>query len=171
MMMRMRSWGKDRDVKTIEEQESILQFDQFDNDTAIEIGLMILEQSRRDGRTIAVDISSCGQQLFHAALDGTSPDVDQWLRKKKNTAYRFFCSTLQLQAKSREHPHPLETIFGLDPREFVSSGGGFPTHVRSAGVMGAIAVSGTSDLLEHEVMTTCLAPYLKKDGCPSLRDA
>lgn len=155
------------DLKIIEEQERLLQFEHFSNDTAIEIGLMMLEQSRKEKKSVAVDISRCGQQIFHAALEGTSPDIDEWLRKKRNTVLRFYCSTLGLQTKLKEYKVSLEQGFHLSPQEYIESGGGFPIYVKNVGFIGAIVASGTSDVEEHELITSCLSRYLGIK-CPSL---
>lgn len=156
------------DNEIIRQQEELLRFDSFTHDMAIEIGLMMLDQVRKEGRKIAVDISRCGQQIFHAALEGCSPDIDEWLRKKKNTVYRTFGSTLGLQVRLKGYQMSLEQALHLSPQEYVSSGGGFPIYVKNVGFIGAIVASGTSDVEEHELIVSCLSRYLHVDNCPSL---
>ena len=156
------------DYKIVEEQELLLQFERFSNDIAIDIGMMMIEQSRKEGQSIAVDISRCGQQISHAALEGTSPDIDEWLKKKRNTVYRFFCSTLSIQGKLKKFNATLESALNLSNNEYTQAGGGFPIIVKNVGLIGAIAASGTSEVQEHELITSCLSKYLNIDNCPSL---
>ncbi|KQN97143.1 heme-degrading domain-containing protein [Paenibacillus sp. Leaf72] len=147
-------------IERIAKQERLLQFDTFSHDMGIEIGLLLLNKARSEGKSIAVEISKCGQQIFHAALEGTTVDNDEWLRKKKNTVYRLNQSTLGIQLKLKEQGVTLEEALHLSPVDYVAAGGGFPIVVRGVGFIGAIAVTGTSDVDEHERITSCLSAYL-----------
>jgi uncharacterized protein (UPF0303 family) len=60
-------------------QEGELQFARLDNDDAWALGVALVEEARRDGAGLVVDIERGGQQLFHAALPGTAPDNDSWI--------------------------------------------------------------------------------------------
>lgn len=153
----------------IAKQETLLQFDQFSNETGIEIGIKLLELAKSEGKSIAVDISKGRQQIFHAALEGMTPDHAEWLRRKTNTVYRFHSSTLKLHLHLKEHNKTLTEIFQLDPYDYVDSGGGFPIHVKGVGCIGAIAVTGTSQEHEHNLIVTCLSSYLGITDCPSLQ--
>ena len=55
-------------------QEERLQFPSFDNDAAIALGLLLVELGRARRLPITVDVTRAGQQLFHAALSGTTAD-------------------------------------------------------------------------------------------------
>ncbi|SFF47087.1 Uncharacterized protein, UPF0303 family [Paenibacillus algorifonticola] len=152
----------------IAKQEMLLQFDKFSHDMGIEIGLLLLSKARSEGKSIAVDISKCGQQIFHAALEGTTVDNDEWLRKKKNTVYRLNQSTLGIQLKLKKQGVTLEEALHLSPVDYVAAGGGFPIKVRGVGFIGAIAVTGTSEVDEHELITSCLSTYLGVSDYPKL---
>lgn len=156
------------DFRVIEKQEQLLRFDSFNYDMAIEIGLMILEEGRKKGKPIAIDISKCGQQIFHVALEGTSPDNDEWIKKKKNSVYRFYGSTLGMQARLKEFNVSMEAAMHISSQEYTESGGGFPIYVTNVGFIGAIVVSGLPDVEDHELITTCLSRYLKVDNCPTV---
>ena len=41
-----------------------------------------VETARRENKVVTIDVTVNGQQLFHAALPGTSPDNDQWVQRK-----------------------------------------------------------------------------------------
>jgi uncharacterized protein (UPF0303 family) len=63
-------------------QEDELRLGRFDNDDAWSLGSALVEEARRRGSAVVVDIERGGQQLFHAALPGTVPDNDSWIRRK-----------------------------------------------------------------------------------------
>lgn len=151
----------------VQKQEAALQFREFSNAVGIEVGLELIGEARRLGQAVAVDVSRCGHQIFHASLDGTSPDIDRWLERKRNTVYRTFAATMGLQYRLKAAGVSLADAFHLDPAEFVDSGGGFPVVVRGAGFVGAIVVSGTSDRQEHDLITSVLSRYLAVP-CPEL---
>ena len=68
-----------RDDPTLAEllaQEDELRLGRFDNDDAWSLGSVLVEEARRRGSAVVVDIERGGQQLFHAALPGTAPDND-----------------------------------------------------------------------------------------------
>lgn len=155
-------------LEIIDRQEQLLQFDSFDNETAIRIGLLMLEKSRKAGKSVAVEITRCGHRIFHAALDGTSPDITDWMRRKMNTVCRVFRSTLWLQMRLKRYGVSLEKGFHLSPADYVDSGGGFPIVVKNVGFIGAIVASGTSDRLEHELIVETLAEYLGVADCPHI---
>ena len=76
-------------LQTLAQQEESLQFDRFDNDTALAVGLWIVEEVRRRGKAVTVDITRNGQVLFHHAMTGATPDQADWIRRKNNTVRRF----------------------------------------------------------------------------------
>ena len=56
------------------QQEELLQFTTFTNDVACDVGMRLIETARREGKSVTVDVSRNGQQLFHYAMPGTSAD-------------------------------------------------------------------------------------------------
>ncbi|MFF2018906.1 heme-degrading domain-containing protein [Paenibacillus sp. NPDC058177] len=152
--------------EAIKEQERLLRFDRFTYDTGIEIGLKILNEAKREGQNLAVDVSICGHQIFHASLEGTTADNDEWLRKKKNTVYRFYQSSFAIQLKLKEEGKRLEDAFALSSADFTDAGGGFPIKVKGIGIIGAIVLTGTTQEDEHIRITSCLSDYLGILDCP-----
>ena len=45
------------------------------------------------GLTLVIDVRRFGQPLFYAALDGTTPDNVEWVRRKSNVVARFHRSS------------------------------------------------------------------------------
>ena len=150
------------DVNKIMEQEERLQFEKFDNETAWEIGCMLVEMARERKHAVAIDITRCRQQLFHAAMPGSAVDNDCWLRRKVNTVYNFGYSSLIVEAQVKESGESLMESRGLPNDQYAASGGAFPVKIKGVGMVGSIAVSGLPSECDHGLIVECLEKYLNK---------
>src|SRR6476646_8310654 len=56
-----------------------LQFRSFSKDDALELGFLLVELGRQRNHPIAIDITKGEQVLFHAALEGATPDNERWI--------------------------------------------------------------------------------------------
>jgi uncharacterized protein (UPF0303 family) len=65
-----------QDLAELAAQEQRLVFDEFDNATAWDLGVQLVTAARQASLPVVVSITRAGQRLFHAALEGTSPDND-----------------------------------------------------------------------------------------------
>jgi uncharacterized protein (UPF0303 family) len=139
-------------------EETELQFESFTNDDAWALGTALVEAAR--GLPVAVGISRNGQQLFHAALPGTSADNDDWIRRKIAVVNRFGHSSLYLRQSFLEQGTTFEEATGLDPREYAAHGGGFPILVRNVGPVGAVVVSGLPQLDDHRMVVAAIRARL-----------
>ena len=43
---------------------------------------------------MVIDVRRFGQPLFYAALDGTTPDNAEWVRRKSNVVARFHAARM-----------------------------------------------------------------------------
>ncbi len=141
-------------------EEEELQFGSFTNDDAWDLGSALVAAARRDSAPVAVDISRHGQQLFHAALPGTSPDNDSWIQRKTRVVHRFGHSSLFVRQASIERGTTFEAEFGLDPAHYAAHGGAFPVVVRSVGPVGAVVVSGLPQLEDHRMVVAAIRAHL-----------
>jgi uncharacterized protein (UPF0303 family) len=137
-------------------EEAELQFDTFTADDAWELGSILVAAARRAQAPVAVDISRNRQQLFHAALDGATPDNDSWIRRKTRVVNRFGHSTLYMRQASREQGTTFEEQYGLDPLRYAAHGGGFPVLVSGVGQVGVVVVSGLPQLEDHRMVVAAL---------------
>jgi uncharacterized protein (UPF0303 family) len=81
---------------TLENQEKELQFVEFSSDTALEIGLNLVEKARKNNKKISIDITKGNHVLFHYSFEGTTPDNDQWIIRKNRTVNRFHKSSFHI---------------------------------------------------------------------------
>lgn len=148
------------DIATIIDQESRLTFATFTNDEAIELGMTIVTRARERALPIAVDIRRGGQQLFHAGLEGSAPDNDEWLRRKSNVVQRLHRSSLRVRFESEVRGISLHEIEGVAVADFATHGGSFPIRVKGVGVVGAVTVSGLPDRDDHALVVECIEAFL-----------
>jgi uncharacterized protein (UPF0303 family) len=143
-------------------EEEELQFASFTNDDAWDLGSALVATGRREQLPVAVDISRNGQQLFHAALTGTSPDNDSWIARKTRVVNRFGHSSLYVREASLAKGTTAEEEFGLDPVQYAPHGGAFPILVRSVGPVGVVVVSGLPQVDDHRMVVAAIRDHLAR---------
>jgi uncharacterized protein (UPF0303 family) len=143
-------------------QEEELRFSSFTNDDAWELGSALVSTARREQLGVAIDITRNGQQLFHAALPGTSPDNDSWIARKARVVNRFGHSSLYVREDSLSRGTTAEEEFGLDPALFAAHGGAFPILIRSVGPVGVVVVSGLPQVDDHRMVIAALRAHLAR---------
>jgi uncharacterized protein (UPF0303 family) len=148
-------------LKKIEEQEKLLQFSEFTNKTALEIGLKVVEKAQKEKLAIAIDITRNGHQLFYYSFEGTSPDNKQWILGKNMVVNRFNKSSLYVGTALKKIGKTIEEKYRLDPEKYRAAGGAFPLIIKNVGVVGTITVSGLSQKEDHELVVNVIREYLK----------
>jgi uncharacterized protein (UPF0303 family) len=114
------------------------------------------------GLAIVIDVRRFNQPLFYTALEGTTPDNPEWVRRKINVVARYHRSSygmgLNLQLKG-------ETLEGRGhaTADFAAHGGCFPIHVEGAGIVGVVTVSGLPQRDDHELVVEALCAHLGRD--------
>lgn len=148
-------------VEELEKQEQRLVFRQFTNDDAWALGSLLVELARERQAPVAVDIHRAGQQLFHAALPGSTPDNDAWIARKRRVVERYGAASYLVGARFRAKGTTFEESSRLDPDEYAAHGGSFPITVENVGVIGSVTVSGLPQLQDHRFVVEALEAFLK----------
>ena len=104
------------DLAELEAQEAELQLAAFTNDDAIDLGLRLVAAARDQRLAVTVDVRRGDQQLFHAALPGTSADNDAWVERKVRTVRRFGHSSFLVGRRLKAEDLTMEQKFLLDGR-------------------------------------------------------
>ena len=141
-------------------QEEELRWRHFDEDDAWRLGLALREAAHARRLAVAVDVSRGDQQLFHAALPGSSADNDAWLVRKARTVRRFHRSSLHVGQLCRDAGRTIEEQFLLPESEYAAHGGAFPVTVEGVGVVGVVGVSGLPQLEDHDLVVGVLRATL-----------
>ncbi|MCX4666999.1 heme-degrading domain-containing protein [Streptomyces sp. NBC_01381] len=146
-------------VDELESQELRLVLPQFTYDDAWALGSLLVDLARERGAPVAIDITRGGQQLFHAALPGSTPDNDAWIARKRRVVERYGCSSLLVGTRFRAKGTTFEESSRLDPDAYAAHGGAFPIAVRGAGVIGAVVVSGLPQIEDHAMVVEALERF------------
>nr|WP_107906229.1 heme-degrading domain-containing protein [Streptomyces chartreusis] len=146
----------------LEAQERRLVFARFTHDDAWALGCLLVEMARERQAPVAIDIHRSGQQLFHAALPGSTPDNDAWIARKRRVVERYGSASYIVGARFRAKGTTFEDSSRLDADTYAAHGGSFPINVEGAGVIGSVTVSGLPQLEDHRMVTEALEQFLNK---------
>jgi uncharacterized protein (UPF0303 family) len=149
-------------LQTLAQQEESLQFERFDNDAALAVGLWIVEEVRKRGKAVTVNITRNAQVLFHHAMTGATADQADWIRRKNNTVQRFCRSSYYMGISYKSRGSTFEDVKYLDDIEYAGHGGAFPLLIRGVGLVGTVTVSGLAQADDHALVVAALQAQLDK---------
>ncbi len=112
------------------------------------------------GLPVTIDIRRHGQQLFHAALPGTTAENDSWIERKVNVVNRFGAASYLVGRRLAARGVELDHAMGVDPRMFAAHGGAFPVRVSDVGVVGSVTVSGLPQAQDHAFVVELIEAFL-----------
>jgi uncharacterized protein (UPF0303 family) len=150
------------DLTRIALQEQELQFPRFDENTAWRLGSLVRAFAEQRKLSLVIDVRRPGQQLFYAAMPGTTPDNPEWVRRKSNVTARFHRSSYAIGRELEEKKSNLLDRYGLSLADYASHGGSFPLRIAGSGVIGTITVSGLPQRADHELAVEALCHELNK---------
>jgi uncharacterized protein (UPF0303 family) len=155
--------GLKEDLERVALQERELQLPAVDMKFAWELGAQLRSLAVERGLGIVIDVRRLGQQLFYAALDGTTPDNAEWVRRKSNVVARFHRSSYAVGLKMTLINETLLERYGLAVADYASHGGSFPLTLAGTGVVGSVTVSGLAQRDDHEFVVEALCGLLGRD--------
>lgn len=141
-----------------EEQE--LQFAKFNEEDAWKLGSQLVELARSRNLPVTIDITRGTHQLFHAALRGTSPDNDEWVKRKVRLVYRFGHSSFYVGQVLKSKGKTLEQSYLVSESDYAPHGGCFPIIVKDTGIVGTVTVSGLPQEEDHKLVVEAVRKYL-----------
>ena len=150
-------------IGRLEEQEHRLVFDRFDNADAWALGCLLVDLATGRDLPVAVDIRRGAQQLFHAALPGSTADNDAWIQRKARTVERYGASSYLVGRRLAAKGQQLDAGMGVDPAAYAAHGGAFPIRVPHVGVVGVLTVSGLPQAEDHALVVEAIEAYLSGD--------
>jgi uncharacterized protein (UPF0303 family) len=146
-------------IGTLEEQERHLVLTRFDNTDAWHLGSRLVDLASRRELPVAVDIRRGTQQLFHAALPGSTADNDAWITRKIRVVERFAASSYLVGRRLAQRGQELGASSGVDPADYAAHGGAFPIRIRDVGVVGVVTVSGLPQADDHALVVEALQAH------------
>ena len=152
--------GLSEDLEKIALQESELVLPQLDAETAWQLGLLLRKMSVERGHAVVIDVRRFGQPLFYAAMDGTTPDNVEWVRRKSNVVARFHRSSYAVGLREKQKGQTIYESQGLSLSDYATHGGSFPLRVAGAGIVGSTTVSGLPMRQDHELVIEALCAVI-----------
>ncbi len=141
-------------------QEASMVYESFTNDDGVVLGMALLRAAKQKQLAITIDVRRGEQQLFHAALNGTTADNDAWVERKARVVRHFEQSSFRVGCALRRLGGTIDSIYLLDEKLYGAHGGAFPIRVKGAGVVGVVTVSGLPQRADHELVVEVLTKVL-----------
>jgi uncharacterized protein (UPF0303 family) len=160
--------GIKEDLERIGLQERELQLPRLDAQIAWELGSRLRAMAAERRLAVVIDVRRFGQPLFYAAMDGTTPDHVEWVRRKSNVVARFHSSSYIAGLREKLKNQTLAESQGLSIADYATHGGSFPLAVAGAGVVGSVTISGLPQRADHELVVEGLCAVLGRNY-PDLR--
>ncbi|MGA7339046.1 MAG: heme-degrading domain-containing protein [Terracidiphilus sp.] len=154
--------GLNEDIERVVLQERVLHLSRLDAQAAWELGTRLKSMAEERNLGLVIDVRRFGQPLFYAALEGTTPDNPEWVRRKSNVVARFHRSSYGVGLSLKAKNESLESR-GLAITDYAAHGGSFPLTVEGAGVIGSVTVSGLPQRADHEFVVEALCAMLGRD--------
>ena len=154
-------WPEDLDRIAAQERELILP--RLDARFAWELGARLRAMAVERKLAIVIDVRRFGQTLFYAAMEDTTPDNVEWVRRKSNVVARFHRSSYAIGLNEKLKRETITEVQGLPLTDYATHGGSFPLAVAGAGIVGSVTVSGLPQRSDHELVVEALCALPKKD--------
>ncbi|KAF8941295.1 hypothetical protein EDD21DRAFT_114953 [Dissophora ornata] len=138
------------------EDEKELQFPRFTNEDALTLGcnLVRLAKNKTPYKGISVSITRNGQVLFQHAMEGTTVDNENWIRRKSNTVVRLQHSSYYIgRLLASKGETEMEKTYKVPMADYACHGGAFPLLIKDVGCVGTIVVSGLKQDEDHALAT------------------
>lgn len=155
--------GWNEDLERIAQQERDLVLPRLDAQVAWDLGSRLRSMAQERSLAVVIDVRRFGQPLFYAAMEGTTPDNPEWVRRKSNVVARFHCSSYAVGIREKMKGLSLADSQGLPLADYATHGGSFPLTVAGAGVVGSVTVSGLPMRADHELVIKALCGLLGRD--------
>jgi uncharacterized protein (UPF0303 family) len=154
--------GLVEDLERIALQEEELILPRLDAEMAWQLGSCLRTMATERSLAVVIDVRRFGQPLFYAAMEGTTPDNVEWVRRKSNVVARFHRSSYAVGLREKQKGQTIYESQGLSLSDFATHGGSFPLTVAGAGVVGSATVSGLPMREDHELVIEALCTLLKR---------
>ncbi len=150
-------------LKNLLQAEQELQFPHFNETTAWQLGVQMVEHAMRDNLPITIDITRGQHQLFHASMPGTAADNDEWVKRKVRLVNRFGHSSFYMGQLLKHKGKTIEQSYLISESEFAAHGGCFPIIVKGTGMVGTITVSGLPQEEDHKLVVESIRAFIAKE--------
>lgn len=157
-----------RDLEEIQLIDDSLTFPAFTSQTAWTLGSALRTKLVAFQKPTVVDITLAhgNHCLFHCTThSGTTPDNDEWVKRKRNTVLRWGSSTWFMHNKfaGDEPAFAAKFSLGSNAGQYAIHGGGWPVKVRGVeGIVAVVVVSGLRQEQDHGIIVQTVGEMLEE---------
>lgn len=139
--------------KMLEEQENLLQFTEFTSETALTLGMIMINRAKLENKKVTMEIVRYNQKLFFYASNGARPNAEYVIEGKKRLVNRYYHCSAYITRKIKENQMRVDKDM-----EFNIGAGSFPIIIKNVGIVGTITLSGLDK--DHDYIVDAITEYL-----------
>jgi len=147
-------------IERLAAENAEIDFSSLSHADAFTIGSDLVREGMAAESPIAVSIVFGEQRVFHAALAGSNADNDLWLERKLRVVARYNEPSHLVGERWRAKGRDIVELAAPGSLFLPAPGGGFPLRVRGS-LVGGIALSGLTDLEDHDLVVAALRRHLQ----------
>lgn len=148
-------------LKKLEIEEKTLQFEKFDNDDALKLGLWYVDYAKKNNFSIGIKIERNRQVIFSYMMNGTCIENEKWYDRKKNVVDRYSHSSKYVKVMYEQNDKNFSNDSLLDKEFYQAEGGSFPLIIKNTGVIGSITICGLSGDEDHDICVKGIKNFLE----------
>lgn len=141
-------------------QESELQFELFNNQTAWQLGCKLKKIAEDKNAFVAIEVYAFNQTLFSYAMSGTVLDNQHWIKRKRQTVLRFDHSSYYIGQYNKAKNRVFEQQLHINADDYCAHGGAFPIRIKKCGLVGVVTVSGLPQEEDHQMVIDALTDLI-----------
>ncbi|MGR9049804.1 heme-binding protein [Halobacillus faecis] len=149
-------------TKQLQQLENELEFEQFTNEQALQLGMELVNYAKENGKSVAVHIEKNRLPLFTHLMDGTSEENMKWLYRKKKVVDHYNHSTQFIAARFEEMGTTHNESSLLSEEEYQAVGGALPIAIKGVGTVGSVTVAGLTPQMDHDYCVAGMKRFLGK---------
>jgi uncharacterized protein (UPF0303 family) len=147
----------DQDLARISLQEQTLLLNEFTEATAWELGTRIKALCEARNVAVTIEVRRGKETLFFYAMQGTTPNNADWVRRKRNVVELIHKSSYAAGLTNQRDNTSIEQRMGVQTCDYATHGGSFPIRVKGVGCVGVVTVSGVPQRDDHGIVVEALA--------------
>jgi len=133
----------------------------LNNEDALAIGKLATEIGISRNLPIAIQVQIGEWIVYKAALPGSKPENDGWIKRKANVVLLKHHSTMYERVLAEENSRDWHLDNGVEDATHAIHGGGFPLSTKE-GFKGILLISGLPQVEDHLLAVEILKTYLSK---------
>ena len=156
----MATTGNFQSTELLEHEKSAILLE-LGNEEALAIGKIATEIGFARKLPIAIQVQIGEWIVYKAALPGSKPENDGWIKRKANVVLLKHHSTMYERVLAEENGRDWHLDNGVADATHAIHGGGFPLNT-AEGFKGILLISGLPQVEDHLLAVEVLKTYLSK---------